>query len=43
LSSRERDEVERLFSRLKLFLEQIGISRLEESAEARLMVRVNGR
>ena len=35
-------DVERLFSQLKLILEQIGVSGLEEGIETRLMVRVNG-
>jgi hypothetical protein len=35
-------DVEQLFSQLKLLLEQIGVSGLEEGIEARLMVRVNG-
>ena len=34
-------DVERLFSQLKLILDQIGVSGLEESYEARLMTRVN--
>ena len=34
-------DVERLFSQLKLILDQIGVSGLEESYEARTMTRVN--
>jgi len=34
-------DVERLFSQLKLILEQIGVSGLEENYEARTMTRVN--
>ena len=34
-------EVERLFSQLKLIVEQIGVRGLEEGYEARTMTRVN--
>ena len=34
-------DVERLFSQLKLILEQVGVSGLEESYETRTMTRVN--
>ena len=34
-------EVERLFSQLKLIVEQIGVNGLEEGYEARTMTRVN--
>ena len=34
-------DVERLFSQLKLILEQISVSKLEECYEGRTMTRVN--